>query len=57
MPNYRNNLIGSEGMCGIKHMREHGLSSNGMQYLGQIGLHALALPGSENNDIQHFLNF
>ncbi len=40
-----------EGAGGVEHMGQHRLAGDGLQDLGQHRAHALALAGSENDDL------
>jgi hypothetical protein len=40
-----------EAAGGVNHVRNQRLASQRMEYLGQVRMHALALPGGENDDI------
>jgi hypothetical protein len=40
-----------EAAGGVNHVRDQRLASQRMEYLGQVRMHALALAGSENDDI------
>jgi hypothetical protein len=37
---------------GVENMGKKGPIRQAMEHLGQIGVHALALPGCENNDVE-----
>ncbi len=37
---------------GIDHMGQHRAAGNRLQHLGQVGLHALASAGGEDDDVQ-----
>ena len=53
MSNHHGDAVGLQAGCAIQHMREHWPARDLMQHLGQIGLHALAHAGSQNDNVQH----
>ncbi len=46
------NMFGRQFARGIHNMTEQGFAGEGMQHLGQIGVHPFALAGGENHDLK-----